>query len=207
VKDRAKQSSSYSHTGGDLHGGVSKLMVMCAGRSLRSAAWSSRRSSDLARTISRCVADLLLWYGRGGFSGAMMLVRRWLICRFSPTLSMGGDRSWSKTTRGRPLFDVPQRHMPCCVQRVCSSTHKASLTIVFAWIWHWWRLDVPSIMRLDGSGVGRRPLALVVAGNLRDRFVFLDLLWFYLQNFQDNHFISVCLLVSTYVVSCNLIFN
>ena len=32
----------------------------------------------------------------------------------------------------------------------------------------------------------RRPLATVVAGNSRDRFVFLDLLGFYLQ-IQDNH--------------------
>ena len=46
-------------------------------------------------------------------------------------------------------------------------------------------------------GVGRRPLATVVAGNPKDRFVFLDLLEFYLQN-QDNHFIPVCLLVSIY---------
>jgi hypothetical protein len=79
--------------------------------------------------------------------------------------------------------------------------------MVFAWIWHWWRLNVPSGMRLDNADVGQRPLALVVAGNPRDQFVFLDLLWFYLQSFQDNHFISVCLLVSTYVASCNLIFN
>jgi hypothetical protein len=52
----------------------------------------------------------------------------------------------------------------------------------------------------------RRRLATVVAGNSRDLFVFLDLLRFYLQ-IQDNHFILVCLLVSTYVASYNLVFD
>jgi hypothetical protein len=61
--------------------------------------------------------------------------------------------------------------------------------MVFSWIWHWWRLSVLSGMRLNGAGVGRRPLDLVVAGNSRDRFVFLNLLRFYLQSFQNNHFI------------------
>jgi hypothetical protein len=54
-------------------------------------------------------------------------------------------------------------------------------------------------VRLGDVGVGRRPLASVVAENLRDRFIFIDLLRFYLQSFQDNHFILVCLLVFTYV--------
>jgi hypothetical protein len=93
------------------------------------------------------------------------------------------------------------------VQRACSSTHKASLAMVLSWIWQWWRLGVPSSVRLGGAGVGRRPLASAVAGNHRDRFVFIDLLWFFLQSFQDNHFIPICLLISTYVASCNLIFN
>jgi hypothetical protein len=65
----------------------------------------------------------------------MMLVRRWLIRRSSPTSSKGGGGSWSKTTRGRPPVDVPQRQVPCCVQLAYSSTHKASLAMVFAWIW------------------------------------------------------------------------
>jgi hypothetical protein len=93
------------------------------------------------------------------------------------------------------------------VQRACSSTHKASLAMVLSWIWQWWRLGVPSRVRLGGAGVGRRPLASAVAGNHRDRFVFIDLLWFFLQSFQDNHFIPICLLIFTYVASCNLIFN
>jgi hypothetical protein len=69
------------------------------------------------------------------------------------------------------------------------------------------RLVFPSGVRLGGAGVGHRLLASVVAGNPRDRSVFLDLLRFFLQNFQDNHFIPICLLVSLYVASCNLIFN
>jgi hypothetical protein len=73
----------------------------------------------VARSVSRRVAGLRWRPGRGGFSGVRMLVQRWLICRSSPTLSMEGDGSWSKTTRGRPPIDVPQRHVPCCVQRAC----------------------------------------------------------------------------------------
>jgi hypothetical protein len=61
-----------------------------------------------------------------------------------------------------------------------------------------------SDVRLGGVGVGRRPMALVVAENPRDRSVFLDLLRFSLQS---NHFIPICLLIYTYVVFCNSIFN
>jgi hypothetical protein len=68
-------------------------------------------------------------------------------------------------------------------------------------------MAVPSGVHLGDAGVGRRPMALVVAGNLRDQFVFLDLLQFYLQSFQNNHFIPVCLLISTYVAFCILIFH
>jgi hypothetical protein len=49
------------------------------------------------------------------------------------------------------------------------------------WILQWWRLGVSSGVCLGDAGVGRRPLATVVAGNPRDRFVFLDLQQFYLQ--------------------------
>jgi hypothetical protein len=66
------------------------------------------------------------------------------------------------------------------MQQACSSTHKASLVMVLSRILQWWRLGVSSGVRLDGAGVGRR-LATVVTGNSRDRFVFLDLLGFYLQ--------------------------
>ena len=98
-----------------------------------------------------------------------------------------------------------QRHVPCCVQRACSSTHKALLAMVLSRILQWWRLDVSSDVRLSDIRVGRRrPLAMVVAGNPRD--CFFDLLDFFLQ-IQDNHFIPVCLLVSIYVAYCNLIFD
>jgi hypothetical protein len=79
--------------------------------------------------------------------------------------------------------------------------------MVLSWIRQWWRLGVSSSVRLGGVGVGRRPMALVVAGNSRGQFVFLDLLRFSLQSFQDNHFIPVRPLVSIYVTFCNLIFN
>jgi hypothetical protein len=70
-----------------------------------------------------------------------------------------------------------------------SSTHKASLAMVLSRILQW-RLGVSSGICLDGAGVGRRPLAMMVAGNSRDHFVFLDLLGFYLK-IQDNYFILV----------------
>jgi hypothetical protein len=55
--------------------------------------------------------------------------------------------------------------------------------MVLSWIWQWWSLGVPSGMCLGDAGVGWRPLALAIAGNPRNRFVFIDLLWFYLQSF------------------------
>ena len=76
--------------------------------------------------------------------------------------------------------------------------------MVLSRILQWWRLGVSFGVRLGGAGVGRRPL--VVTGKHKNHFVFLDLLGFYLQ-IQDNHFIPVCFLVSTYVAYCNLILN
>jgi hypothetical protein len=108
---------------------------------------------------------------------------------------MGGDKSWSKTARGRPPVDVPQQHVPRCVQQASSSTHKASLAMVLSQILQCWRLSVC----LGGAGGGRRSLATVVVGNPRDHFLFLDLLGFYMQIDQDNHFILDCLLDSTCV--------
>jgi hypothetical protein len=81
------------------------------------------------------------------------------------------------------------------------------VAMVLSWIRQWWRLGVSSGVHLDGVGVERRPMDSVVAGNPRDRFVFLDLLWFSLQSFQDNHFIPVYPLMFIYVTFCNLIFN
>jgi hypothetical protein len=59
--------------------------------------------------------------------------------------------------------------------------------MVLSWILQWWRLGVSSGVRLGGAGVGRRPFAMVVAGNPMGRFVFLDLVGIFLQN-QNNYF-------------------
>jgi hypothetical protein len=111
-------------------------MATCDSRSLRSATWSFRYSSDLARSVSLFIAGVRryprqCWRpGWGGFSGARMLVWRWWICRSSLTSLMGGDESWSKRARGCPPVDVP---VTCASLRAaaCSLTHKASLTMVF----------------------------------------------------------------------------
>jgi hypothetical protein len=177
----------YSHVGDGLQGGVSELMATCAGWPFRSAAWSSRWSSDLARSVSQCVTDvrgfsqqrwrpgemILLergcWSGGGGFAVLLRL-----------TSSMRAGRSWSKTAWGHLSVDVPQRHMPRCMQRACSSTHKAFLAMVLSRILQWWRLGVSYGVRLGDAKGGQRPLATVVAWNLKDRFIFSDLLGFYL---------------------------
>jgi hypothetical protein len=38
----------------------------------------------------------------------------------------------SKTVRRHPLIEVPQQHVPRCVQHACLSTHKALLTMVLS---------------------------------------------------------------------------
>jgi hypothetical protein len=168
----AKTTKHTIKTTSSKHGASKIIDTVETYQSFRSAAWSSRRSLDLTRSVSRCVTGFRCRPGRGGFSGTRMLVHRWWICCSSPTLSMGVGRSWSKTARGRLPVDVPQRHVPCCVQRACSSTHKVSLAMVLSWISQWWRLGVPSDVRLDGVGVGQRPLALAVARNHRIDFYF-----------------------------------
>jgi hypothetical protein len=98
-----------------------------------------------------------------------MLVRRWWICRSSPTSLMEGGSTWSKTAWGLPPVNVPQRHVP--------RLHVAGLlAMVLSWIWHRWRLDVSFGVHLGGARVGRRPPVSVVVVNPRDQFVFLDLL-------------------------------
>jgi hypothetical protein len=98
----------YSHTGGVLHGGVSQLMASCASRSFRSAAWSSRRSSDLARFVSRRVA--VIFCGGTGDGATWVL---WsedvgpevLDLPLFPDFIGAMCGSWSKEAR-----DVPGRH-------------------------------------------------------------------------------------------------
>jgi hypothetical protein len=138
-----------------------------------------------------------------------MLVRRWWICRYSPISSVGCGGSWSKEARGRPPVDVPQRHVPRCLQQACSSTHNAPLAMVLFWIWQWRRLGVSSNVRLDGGvGVWRWPLVSASAEKPRDSSEFFYPLGFSLQSVQDNYFLLVCfcLLAFTFVYSCNLIF-
>jgi hypothetical protein len=139
--------------------------------------------------------------GQKRFSG-------WWICRYSPTSSMGYNGSWSSEAQGRPPVDVPQRHVPRCLQQTCSSTQKALLAMVLFWIWQWWRLDISSDVRLGDVGVWRRRPVLASAEKLRDDFIFFYPLGFSLQSVHDNCFLLVyhCLLVSTCVYSYNLIF-
>jgi hypothetical protein len=91
------------------------------------------------------------------------------------------------------------------VWQACSSTHKALLMMVLSWILQWWRFGFSPGVYLGGAGVGRWPLTMVVVGNSKNRFVFLDPLGIYLQ-IQDNYFIPVCLLVSMFAY-CNWIFD
>jgi hypothetical protein len=189
ASEQINLSQLHSHTGGDLHGGVSEFMATCACRSLRLTAWSSRCSSNLGRSVSRRVAGGCCFLqrcwgtGRGRCTEARMLVQRWWICRFFPTSLVGCDGSWFTTSRGCPPVDVPQRHVSCCLQQTCSSTHKALLAMVLLWIWQWWRLDVSSNVCLNGVGCWRRPLASVSAENSKDSSIFFYLLGIYLQSF------------------------
>jgi hypothetical protein len=95
----------HYHTGGNLHGYVSELMTTCACRSLRSIGWYSRCSSNLMRSVSRCVAIAYRYpwqrWGpeQGGCSRPKMLYQRWWICHLSSTLLMGCGVSWYKIAR------------------------------------------------------------------------------------------------------------
>jgi hypothetical protein len=119
---------------------------------------------------------------------------------------MGYDGSWSNEAWGHPPVDVPQRQVPRCLQQACSSTQKVLFAMVLLWIWQWWRLGISFDVHLGGVGVWRRPLVSASAGKSRDGFVFFHPLDFSLQSVQDNCFLLVCLSVSTFVYSCNLIF-
>jgi hypothetical protein len=113
----------YSHTSGDLHGGASEVIATCAVWSFISVflPFSMCHWLPLAAEVR-----WFLWSEDVGW--------RWWISRPSPTSSMGGGSSLSKTAQGHPLVDVPQQHVTRCVHRACSSTHKASLAIMLSWI-------------------------------------------------------------------------
>jgi hypothetical protein len=100
---------------------------------------------------------------------------------FFPDFVDGRRQILVQDSTGCPPVDVPHRHVSRCIHRSCSSTHKASLAMVLSRILHWWRFDVSYGVYLSSAGGGRRPLATVVGENPRDRFVFLDLIGFYLQ--------------------------
>jgi hypothetical protein len=68
----------------------------------------------------------------------------------------GMQRILFQDSMGTSSVDVPQRHVPRCLQQACSSTHKAWLAMVVFWIWQWWRFGVSSKARLGGIEVWRR---------------------------------------------------
>jgi hypothetical protein len=86
--ERINLGQLYSHAGVDLHDGVLELMALCACRYFRSAAWSSRLSSDLPRSVSRYVVAVYRFprrrweHGWGGYSRAW----RWWIFIIIPRL-------------------------------------------------------------------------------------------------------------------------
>jgi hypothetical protein len=126
-----KLSQLQSHAGSDLHGGVSGLMATCAGRSFRSVAWSSRSSSDLARSASQ-------W-------PSLVAGVRWFLWSKDVGLEMVDLLFFSDFVDGRRRILVqdstgtsPDRRATttCALLRAatCSSTHKVSLAMVLSWI-------------------------------------------------------------------------
>jgi hypothetical protein len=55
VSRRINLPQLFSHIGDDLQGDVSEYMAIYVDRSVKTATWSSRRSFDLVRSVSRCV--------------------------------------------------------------------------------------------------------------------------------------------------------
>jgi hypothetical protein len=118
----------HSHTGIDLHDSLLKLMVItCACRSLRLAAWYSFRSSDLARSVSRRVVGVCRYprrcWGAGwaGCSRARVMVRRWWICHYSSTSLVWCGGSSSKTARGHPRSTC---HRDMCLGACSRPVHR-----------------------------------------------------------------------------------
>jgi hypothetical protein len=136
-----------------------------------------------------------------------MLVRRCWICRSSPTFDgrrqiLVQDSTGTSPGRRATVTCVSLRAAGLFIDSQSLVGDGAFSDLAMVETRHLFRCS----SRRCWSYVGWRPLVTVVAGNPRDHFVFLDLLGFYMQ-IQDNHFIPACLLVSTYVAYCNLIFD
>jgi hypothetical protein len=203
----------YSHIDDNLLGCASELMATCDHWSIILIAWSSRRLSDLARSVYRSVTSVCCYPRRRWQSGEVVLLERTCWSGSGWFVILLRLHWWEATDLGPrqhgdvPPVDVPHRHVPHCLQHVFSSTHKAMLGMVFFFgSCNGGGSCVSPGVRLDDAGVRRQPLGTVVAGNPRNCLVFLDLLGFY-QQIMNNNFILVCLLFSTCVASCNLFFD
>jgi hypothetical protein len=133
---------------------------------------------DLARSVSRCVADISIvicggtckrgdvvsvergcWFEGGGFAILLQLRR----CEAA--------ESWSKMTWGLS--------QSTCLSDMCLGAYIRHVydpqslvgNSVFFWILQWWRFGIFFGARLGDVGVGWLPMASVVAGNSRDRCV------------------------------------
>jgi hypothetical protein len=188
----------YSHIGGNLHRGALKVMATYVVRSIR----SSRRSSDLARSVSRCVAGSRCGWGEvvylewgcwsgGGGSAILLWLRQWeaiVLCR-------------------RHHGDVLRStcHSDLCLAACSGSVHRLTKP-------RWWWCSLGS-----DNGGGSTFLPVCVSATLEmnggrwlqwlQTSLGIDLYFSISYCFQDNYFILVCLLVSTYVASYNLFFH
>jgi hypothetical protein len=111
----------YSHTGDDLHGGISEVMATCVVWSFRLVAWSSRRSLDLARSVSWCVADLCWWLGR------VVSLERGCLSEGGESVVLPGLRRWETMGLGpRQHGDVPLStcHIDICLATCSRFVHR-----------------------------------------------------------------------------------
>jgi hypothetical protein len=176
MSGRINLSQLYSHIGGDLHDDISELMARCACPFFRSIAWSSRCSLDLTRFVSRRVTGIRLCprrrsaSGRGGCSGARILVRRWWIPLFPDFVNEVWWILVQGSTGPYPARRATTTH-GSLVAAACS-THKTSLAMVLLRIWQWWWFGVSSNVCLGGVGVSRWPVVLASARKPMNSSVF-----------------------------------
>jgi hypothetical protein len=123
-------------------------------------------------TILRDVISVK-WYFTSIMSTTCILQHE-VVCKVTILFPDFIDGMWWFLVQGSMVtspVDVPQRHVPCCLQRAYLSTHKGSLAMMLLWIWQWRRLDVSFNVRLRGVGVWR-PLVSASAGKPSDSSVF-----------------------------------